>query len=189
MKITSLDLFDLYGDGTLVMLTHTDVCTDDLQYCWYIKRNKMTVYKGVYQRNPYLSFQLDSMGTYVVKAFVKNSKGEKAVFEQTFRPTKKTSPQLAQAVVEGKITMTPVAERISAGFWQFTVKESFEENAKFAWYIYHAGDKEPIVRTPYANQASYVHKFEQSGTYRAKLFVIQNEEKHSQFSETFSVNV
>ena len=39
MKIVSLDLFDLFGDGTLVMKTNVDEPDSAFRYAWYIKEN------------------------------------------------------------------------------------------------------------------------------------------------------
>ena len=47
MNITGLDLFDLYGDGTLVMKTAVDGADASTRYTWYVKQNGKTVYKGV----------------------------------------------------------------------------------------------------------------------------------------------
>ena len=184
MNITGLDLFDLYGDGTLVMKTAVDGADASTRYTWYVKQNGKTVYKGAYQRDPFTAVQLKHLGTYVVKAFVRDGEGNKQEFEATFSATRRTSPQLAQAEA---FSVTPVASHVSGGFWQFSVEESFEPESKFAWYIYQEGVSDPMVKMPYSNESKAIYKFETAGRYYFKAFVIQGGNKQSASSEVFTV--
>lgn len=186
MNITGLDLFDLYGDGTLVMKTAVDGADASTRYTWYVKQNGKTVYKGAYQRDPFTAVQLEHLGTYVVKAFVRDGEGNKQEFEATFSATRRTSPKLAQAEAEA-FSVTPVASHVSGGFWQLSVEESFEPESKFAWYIYQEGAIEPMVKMPYSHESKMIYKFETAGRYYFKAFVIQDGNKQSASSEVFTV--
>lgn len=186
MNITGLDLFDLYGDGTLVMKTAVEGADASTRYAWYVKQNSKTVYKGSYQRNPFTAVQLKHLGTYVVKAFVRDGEGNKQEFEATFSATRRTSPKLAQAEA---FSVTPVASHVSGGFWQFSVEESFEPESKFAWYIYQEGVSDPMVKMPYSNESKAIYKFETAGRYYFKAFVIQAGNKQSANSEVFTVTL
>lgn len=186
MNITGLDLFDLYGDGTLVMKTAVDGADASTRYTWYVKQNGKTVYKGAYQRDPFTAVQLEHLGTYVVKAFVRDGEGSKQEFEATFSATKRTSPKLAQAEA---FSVTPVASHVSGGFWQFSVEESFEPESKFAWYIYQEGVSDPMVKLPYNNESKAFYKFEAPGRYYVKAFVMQDGRKQSASSNVFEVTL
>lgn len=186
MNITGLDLFDLYGDGTLVMKTAVDGADASTRYTWYVKQNGKTVYKGAYQRDPFTAVQLEHLGTYVVKAFVRDGEGSKQEFEATFSATKRTSPKLAQAEA---FSVTPVASHVSGGFWQFSVEESFEPESKFAWYIYQEGVNDPIVKMPYNHEPKAFYKFETAGRYYVKAFVMQDGRKQSASSNVFEVTL
>ena len=188
MNITGLDLFDLYGDGTLVMKTAVEDVDLSARYAWYVKQNGKTVYKGSYQRNPFTAVQLEHLGTYVVKAFVRDGEGNKQELEATFSATKRTSPKLAQAD-EISFSLTPVASHISGGFWQFSLEESFPPQSKFAWYIYQEGVSDPMVKLPYNNEAKAFYKFETAGRYYVKAFVMQDGRKQSASSNVFEVTL
>lgn len=188
MNITGLDLFDLYGDGTLVMKTSVDDADPSARYTWYVKLRGQTIYKGSYQRNPFTAIQLEHLGTYTVKAFVRDGEGNKKEYEATFSATRRTSPQLAQAEADA-FSVTPVVSHVSGGFWQFSVEESFDPESKFAWYIYQEDVSDPIVKMPYSNEAKTVYKFETAGRYYVKAFVIQNGNKQSASSDVFTVTL
>ena len=187
MNITGLDLFDLYGDGTLVMKTAVENVDLSARYAWYVKQNGKTVYKGSYQRDPFTAVQLEHLGTYVVKAFVRDGEGNKQEFESSFSATKRTSPKLALA--EAEAFVTPVATHVSGGFWQFSVEESFEPESKFAWYIYQEGVSAPIVKMPYSHESKAFYKFETAGRYYVKAFVMQDGRKQSASSDVFTVTL
>lgn len=188
MKITGLDLFDLYGDGTLVMKTAVEDADSSTRYAWYVKFRGQTVYKGSYQRDPFTAVQLEHLGTYTVKSFVRDGDGNKQELEATFSATKRTSPKLAQAE-ENAFSVTPVASHVSGGFWQFSVEESFDEESKFAWYIYQEGVSEPMVKMPYSHEFKAFYKFEAAGRYYVKAFVIQDGNKQSASSDVFTVTL
>ena len=162
MNITGLDLFDLYGDGTLVMKTAVDGADASTRYTWYVKQNGKTVYKGAYQRDPFTAVQLEHLGTYVVKAFVRDGEGNKQEF---------------------------VASHVSGGFWQLSLEESFPPESKFAWYIYQDGVSDPMVKIPYSHESKAFYKFETAGRYYFKAFVIQGGNKQSASSEVFTVTL
>ena len=170
MKIISLDLFDLYGNGTLVMKTHVDKPDSSLRYAWYVKTGGSNIYKGSYQDNPFTAVQLSQLGTYVIKAFVRDGEGNKQEFAATFLATKRTSPKLAKMVT---FSVTPVVSHVSGNFWRFSVVENFE-HAKYAWYVYQEGSLEPVFKAPYDTENYMIHKFEAPGSYFIKAFVIQD---------------
>lgn len=189
MEIKELELFDLYGDGTLVMKTNVDVPNDSLRFCWYIKEKGRLIYRGNYQRNSFSAFQLPHLGKYMIKAFVRDEQGEKAEIEVEFNVTKKTSPQLVLAESTVTFSVQPKVEHISGGFWCFQVEGEIPEDARFAWYVYKEDIDEPVVRTVYSEESNYTYKFDISGTYYVKLFVLANGKKKSIVTEQFKVIV
>lgn len=187
MKITGLDLFDLYGDGTLVMKTAVEGADASTRYTWYVKEAGKVIYKGAYQVRPFAAVKLEHLGNYTVKAFVRDGAGNKLELEIPFAATQHTSPKLSQAEA---FPVTPVITHISGGFWQFSVKESFAPGSKFAWYIYQEGVKDPVAKLlPYTQVSKTVYEFNQAGRYYVKTFVVQNGVKQSANSDVFTVNL
>lgn len=172
MIIKEIELFDLYGDGTLVMKTNVDTPTEDLRYTWYVKLNGQLIHKAGYQRNPFTAIHIDHLGKYVVKAFVRDANGEKVEEEVVFVANKKTSPQLAME--ETKPMIIAKADHISGAFWQFSAEGEIPENAKYAWYLYKKDVSEPIFRGAYVNTCNFVYNISESGEYLAKLFVLSS---------------
>lgn len=189
MKIRELELFDLFGDGTLVMKTNMDAEYENLGYAWYVEHKGKVIYKGQYQVKPFTAFQLPHLGDFKVKAFVRQKDGERVILEQTFRADHKTSPKLAESEEQVSFRVNPTAKHISGSFWQFDQEGELPENAKFAWYIYRNGEAEPITKVMYTPESRYIHNFEESGVFHAMLFVLVGNVKRSAVTEDFSVSV
>ncbi|MDD3164311.1 MAG: PKD domain-containing protein [Oscillospiraceae bacterium] len=188
MEIKEIELFDLYGNGTLVMKTNVDAPTSAMRYAWYVKKDSKLIMKGVYQKEPFTACQLESRGLYTVKAFVRNGKEEKVEQTATFRATAKTSPALASAAQQTpSLTLTPKYEQISGAFWQFRAEGAFPENAEFAWYLFREGEEQPVHREMYPSAPEYTHKFEEPGRYHVKVFVKLGAQKKSADSACFEV--
>lgn len=185
MEITGVELFDLYGDGTLVIKTNVDKEDENLRYAWYISENKELIYKGKYQSKPFTALQLKHLGSYTIKAFVMDGDKNKAEFLTKFRATKRTSPKLPQPIPQ----VTPSATRISGAFWQFSIDAALEKDAKIAWYVYQANQPNPIARLPYARDKEVIYQFENPGNYAVKVFIIQHGEKKSFLGSTFAVTL
>ncbi len=182
-----MDLFDLYGDGTLVMKTLVDTPDPSLRYAWYVKLYGQKIYESRYQRNPFTAAKLSHLGNYVVKAFVRDGEGNKVTWEEIFTANKRTSPQLA-LLDDTDFTVIPVISNISGAFWQFSVEGSFAEDTKFAWYIYQEGQDDPMEKIPYSKDSNTIYQFKAPGNYYAKAFVIQEGVKRSAFSDMFTVS-
>ena len=187
MEITSLELFDLYGNGTLVMKTNVDEPDPSLRYAWYVKTGGSNIHKGSYQRNSFTAVQLNQLGTYVVKAFVRDGNGQTVTMEQEFHATKRTSPTLL-ASHKKSLVITPVVSHVSGPFWQFSIVENFE-HAKYAWYVYQEGSLEPVFKAPYDTENYMIHKFEAPGSYFIKAFVMQDGIKRSARSQVVTVSL
>ena len=185
MEITGIELFDLYGDGTLVIKTNVDQEEDGLRYAWYVSENKELIYKGKYQSNPFTAIQLKHLGSYNVKAFVMDGSNNKAELLVKFRATKRTSPKLPRAIPQ----VTPSATHISGAFWQFSIDTALEKDAKISWYVYQENQPNPIAKLPYARDKEVIYQFENSGNYAVKVFIVQQGEKKSFLGSTFSVTL
>ena len=183
MKIKEIEAFDLYGDGTLVLKTNVDEPEDNLRYAWYVKLNNKIEHEVKYQKKSFAAVTLKQYGTYKVKAFVMNKDKEKVISEIEFTCNKNTSPNIRKFII------TPVVSCVSGDFWKFSIKETFEDGTKYAWYIYRDGENEPYVKTDYSTETSIIHQFNNSGTYFIKVFVIKNGVKYSKRSEKFNVNI
>lgn len=186
VEIIGLDLFDLYGDGTLVMKTLVDKPDPSLRYAWYVKLCGQKIFESHYQRNPFTAVRLSHLGNYLIKAFVRDGEGNKVTQEETFIANKRTSPQLA-LLDDTDFMVTPVISNISGAFWQFSVDGSFAEDTKFAWYIYQEGQDAPMEKIPYSKSSNTIYQFKAPGNYYAKAFVIQEGVKRSGTSDPFVV--
>lgn len=185
MEITGVELFDLYGDGTLVIKTNVDKEDENLRYAWYVSENKELIYKGKYQSKPFTALQLKHLGSYTIKAFVMDGDKNKAEFLTKFRATKRTSPKLPQPIPQ----VTPSVAHISGVFWQFSVEAALEKDAKLAWYVYQENNPNPIAKLPYAKDKQTIYQFENPGNYTVKVFIVQNGEKKSFLSSLFTVTL
>ena len=96
MKILSVDVFDLYGDGTLVFKTNVDTPEDkSVQYTWYVKKGDRTIYKGPYGTKPFMAYNIKDLGYYHITAFALNNYiGQKDKYETLFTADRETSPML-----------------------------------------------------------------------------------------------
>ena len=188
MKIATVDVLDLFGDGTLVMKTTVDEPGTAMRYAFYVKEYGKNIFKSAYQTCPYMGFRLEHLGSYTVKAFVRDGAGEIITKEAEFTATKKTSPKLIQ-VKKASFSVTPVVSHVSGVFWQFSINETFEDGSKYAWYIYQEGSDTPLEKKPYSTEDHVIHKFETPGCYYIKAFVIQRGRKSSACSEIFTVSL
>ena len=187
MNIRNVDVFDLYGDGTLVIKTNAEGAGDNTRYAWYVRQGKRNIFKGAYQAEPFMSYDLPTPGDYTIKAFVKNQAGEKAEKEVAFHANRRTSPLLAsdsQLQLEGG----PQIEHISGPFYRMSLRdERLPEDARYAWYIYRKDEKEPFARQMYSDSSEYVFAFQDPGEYYVKVFVILDNAKNSLKSDLFTV--
>jgi len=188
MKIKEIEAFDLYGDGTLVLKTNVEGKKNGLEYAWYIKRDGKLIFKSSYQLKDFIAFNIDKSGKYVIKAFVLENKSNKISEEIEISIDSTTSPKLVkkQLSLMG-IDIVPVVEFISGPFWKMSVSGKFPKSSKFAWYIYKKGKKEPIFKQNYSLNNEYIHKFEEKGEYKAKVFAVLDENKYSMSTDWFKV--
>ena len=186
MKIATVDVLDLFGDGTLVMKTTVDEPGTAMRYAFYVKENGKNIFKSAYQTCPYMGFRLEHLGSYVIKAFARNGTEEAVHTEVSFDADKRTSPKLAK-VKKPVFPVTPVVSHVSGNFWQFSLVETFVPGTKFAWYIHQEGTDTPIIKTPYTEDSKLIHQFEESGRYYVKGFVVQSGTKRSAKSGVFTV--
>ena len=63
------------------------------------------------------------------------------------------------------------------------------DSVRFAWYIYKKGEKNPTVKMPYKYEQESTYTFEESGTYRARLFLLANGEINMITSDWFEVEL
>lgn len=183
MNIVFNDAFDIYGDGTLVLRIIPDEYNEDFRYAWYVKLNNKIIHEVKYQKKPFASVKLKKYGEYTIKAFIMDKNKQKDIQEITFICNENTSPDL------NKFAITPVVKCVSGAFWEFSVKEKYEEKAKYAWYIYKDGEKEPILKLNYSYDPSFIHEFKENGTYYIKAYVIKNDIKCSKLSKKFKVSI
>lgn len=187
MTINEVEVFDVDGDGTLVIKTNLDNTYEQTKFAWYIVFNGQTIYKSNYQRNPFISYKIEYLGTYTIKAFVKNN-DEKIQSETVFVANKRTSPHLAVRDIGSRVSIIPITESINGKIWRFDIKEPIAEDATYSWYIYNSAG-ELIYKQLYTKYSEYIHSFKESGTYYAKLFVISKGIKKSAKSEEFTVEI
>ena len=93
MKILNVDVFDLYGNGTLVLKTNMDE-EKGMKYAWYVSKDGENIYKSAYQLRPFMAYEIEQWGEYEIKAFVKSKSGEKLTRKVLYISDRKTSPAL-----------------------------------------------------------------------------------------------
>lgn len=188
MNITKLEVFDLYGDGTLVLKTNVDKEANSLRYAWYVQKDKKTLYKSEYQDKPFLGYRISIPGKYKIKAFVRDILNkEKTQIEIEFLVNRKTSPLLMEEVKKLPSSLQPVASQMYGEFWRFSVSGDLPQEAEYAWYVYQQGESKPVFRGKYSTVAEYIYKFETPGLYRVKLFTCIEKIKTSEISDWFLV--
>jgi hypothetical protein len=182
MEIKEVEVFDLYGNGTLVLKTNVAEPTDDLRYCWYVRQGNKTIWKGAYQRKPFAAASVEMPGDYTIRAYVRDGEGNKVEMEVPFSADRVNSPLLVDATaVHAK------ASNISGPFWKLELVEEPGEGAEYAWYLYQEGEEQPVHKGEYSDRSDYVHRFEEPGTYRAKLFVRVNKQRRTALTDWFTV--
>lgn len=187
MRINEIEVFDLFGDGTLVLKTNTDEESKTARYAWYVYYQGRLIHKTPYQAKSFLGVKVEKLGRYTVKAFVKDE-DEKIKDEIEVVLNRTTSPVLANN--NKTVTLiTIIVEKVTSNIMRFDVQGDFDENTTFAWYIYSEGNDEPICKQMYAKTSEYFHTFNTTGKYYAKVFALSNTEKRSVKSDVFSIEV
>ncbi|MBQ3378467.1 MAG: hypothetical protein IJG50_01230 [Clostridia bacterium] len=189
MEIKSIDAFDLFHNGTIVLKTNTEELSEGYVFAWRVinKKNDKTVFKSGYISDPFISCKIKGFGDYTITAYVLNEKnGEKISAETEFTADKNTSYALTSGYSE-IAEIEPIAEHISGPFWRFSPDSEPPKDAQFAWYIYKKGDVDPMHKQMFTEFPTYEYKFTQEGTYRAKLFISFKKAKRSEFSDWFDV--
>lgn len=186
--INNIEVFDVNGDGTLIIKTNLNDTYENAKFAWYISYNGHTIYKSAYQKNPYMSYKVENLGKYMIKSFVK-TETEKVQEEVIFDATRSTSPKLVTETKAEKTAIVPIAENINRGFWRFDIREPLSDGTTYAWYLFKENDETPYFKQMYTNYSEYIHSFKESGNYFAKLFVISNGIKKSVKTDVFTVKV
>lgn len=187
VKIREIDVFDLYGDGTLVMKTNLEKSEKNLSYAWHVIHDGDTIYKSSYQQHPFTTCKVEQQGLYLVKAMVKNAEGENVVSKVNLTLNQKTSPKLSKNS-KAFIKITPYVEHISGLSYKMDILETLPEGVKFAWYIHKAGSDELMMRKMYTDISEYIYSFKEPGKYYVKAFIIIDNVKHIAKSDVFVVN-
>ena len=189
MKIIEVEVFDLRGDGTIVLKTRMEDASDHMRYAWYVYHKNHLLFRSKYNNKPFMEYTITSLGTYRVKAFVLDKKTqEKIVEDVTVTFDKKTSPHLFKTAEKEK-KWFPIAERLEGNVWKFSVNGSLPGQADFAWYVYEKGEKEPVFKGKYSTVSEYLYTFTFSGVYKAKCFCRLGREKESITTDWFDVDV
>ncbi len=63
------------------------------------------------------------------------------------------------------------------------------DSVRFAWYIYKKGEKNPIIKLPYKYEQESTYIFDESGTYRVRLFMLANGEINMITSDWFDIKL
>ena len=189
MKISEIEAFDVYGDGTLILKTNLSEPVEGAQYAWYLIEGEETLVKVWFQNNRYTAIKLEKTGRYTIRAYVLDKDKHKTKKEIPFVANKKTSPILAEKTgdVKPEITVTPVVKKLSDSFWRFSVEEELPAGTQLAWYIYKEGETVPLYKQMYAKTTNYVHRFKEGGNYVLKVFAVLNNEKYTGISDVFTV--
>lgn len=188
MKIQAIDVFDLYGDGTLVMRTVMEEPKEELQYAWHIMEGRKTLFKIPYQARPFTAWQMPYRGVWTVKAFARDHETkEKIKATVDFTADRSTSPGLKAKQKHHFLKEPPTVERISGPFHKMYLDQKFPKGAQYAWYVYRTDTQDPVIKRLYQDSPEYVCAIHDPGEYFVKVFVMVNGKKDSIKSETFQV--
>lgn len=82
MKIMEVEVFDLRGDGTIILKTRVKDVSDYIRYAWYVYYGNHLLFKSQYSNKPFMEYTITSLGTYRVKAFVLDKQTQKKAVEE-----------------------------------------------------------------------------------------------------------
>lgn len=182
MKIENIEVLDIDGKGTLIIRTHVDGEPKDPEYAWYILMDNEVLFKSCYQDKPYFSYPLKMIGNYTIKAFVRNSEGEKISETVLFKADAQTSPQLAK-----RPNFRVRTQNLGQGIWKFYINEPISKKAMYAWYVYENGNPEPIFKQMFTKRSELMYAFEKDGKYFVKTFIRVSDVKQAVRSDVFRV--
>lgn len=191
MKISEVTCFALKSDGTLLIKTEMETPDDSFRYCFYIYRGSEVVHKSPYDKKSFLVYKVDQFGKYKIKAFVRNSDGsqkENLSIEYTVNRSnaEKLLGDEAELVNVRELVLT-AAPLQAAGKFRLNVEGKLPSDGEYAWYIYPAGQTEPVYRGSYARKPELDYEFTQKGDYKAKLFVKAYGDKYTLLSDVIHV--
>ena len=133
-------------------------------------------YYHPYDTKSFLVYQADQLGEYKIKAFVRNADGsEKVSLTVNYILSSKNAPLLAESEASPSIIIS--AEHVRDRLFALSAGGALPNQAQYAWYIYQEGNNEPLFRGAYSGSPAMLYDFPESGSYYAKLFIKQGNDK------------
>lgn len=189
MEIIHVEVFDLFGDGTLVLKTDLDNADENIRYAWYISFGKNPPEKTKYLKNNFLGWEISDPGVYKIKAWAMNIvTKEKVSKEVTFTVNRITSPVLFESFDEQKNMHVDVFH-VEGAVWRITALGDLPEYADYAWYVYRDGEDNPVYKTEYAPVNEFLYEVPSNGKYRFKFFCRTENDKMSFTSDWVDINI
>ena len=186
MEILNVNCFALKSNGTLLIKTEMVDYDDSYRYSFYIYKGAKAVFKSAYSAKSFLVYQADQLGDYKIKAFVRNADGsEKVSLTVPYTLSSRNAPLLAANTVPPPVSIS--VQHIRDRFYSLSIIGELPSQAQFAWYIYHVGTNGPLFRGTYSAKEAMLYEFAEPGTYYAKLFIKQGNDKFTVKSEFITV--
>lgn len=173
MVIEEINCFALRGDGTLLIKAEIDEICQNHRFSFYITDEQGETYKSPYQEKSYFMHQVEALGSYRIKVFVKDITDDKKVTasidyvlneKRAWKLRKETPLATAQVTLE-------LLDGIKPPQLLSRVKGELPENAEVCWYFYHGKETETEYRSPYQKDRSILYQPKECGSYTAKLFI------------------
>ena len=189
MKIETLDCLPLRDDGTILAKIVMYRMDDNYRYSFYVYKGVERVHTQPYGEKSFLLYRAERLGTYKIKAFVRNRDGsERDSFALLYTLTKKNAPRIAHPETpEETKGLTVSARRTGDCAAAAAAGGMFSDEARYAWYIYRDGETEPIFKGTYDDGPEIDYSFSQPGRYWFKVFVKEKGERFVQRSEPIEV--
>ena len=189
MTIEEINCFALRGDGTLLIKTEMDEVRAENLYCFYITDRQGKTFKAPYAKESFLLHQVEELGTYQIKAFVKDSvTGEKVISSLNYVLDGKKAWKLRKEsqLASAQVTLE-LLEGLKPPSLLFKVKGELPKDTEICWYVYHDSETETEYRSPYQKERSFLYQAKGRGRYMGKAFLRNEEEKVSIKSDIVEV--
>ncbi|MBR2743516.1 MAG: hypothetical protein IKD89_07995 [Clostridia bacterium] len=178
MKIEAITCLPTKTDGTLLIKTEMDHAEEGLRYCFYVYKGSERIHKTNYSQKSFTTYRVPAYGKYQIKAFVKNEDGSEKVDETVSFVVNKSNAKDLIAAQQKEKTGIEIKDALKGeGIIVAEISGETAEGFTYAWYLYRAGEKDPVMKTPYADNKLFACKVDGEGEYFVKLFAKKGTDK------------
>ncbi len=188
MKIEAITCLPTKTDGTLLIKTELDHAEEGARYCFYIYKGSERIHKTNYSSKSFTTYRVPAYGKYQIKAFVKNEDGSEKVDEiVSFVVNKANAKDLIAAQQKEKTGIVIKDELKDESIIVAEMTGEAAEGFTYAWYLYRAGEKDPVMKTPYTDNKLFAYRIDKEGEYFVKLFAKKGTDKFTVKSDAIKL--